>query len=219
MTFIRNEKGIALVTALMLTMITLVISMVMLYLVIQNTQLSGAQKRYKNALDAAVGGVEIMTMDALPYLLGFAVDPSATALSTSATTYFTSNLTTVMPNLMSAQSGVSDKCMQEKLTSSTWPDCPAASSTVTAKDSPDVTFVLQSQLPGVASGAGFKVYSKIVSTTPGTSDMSGRNLEGTSTTQAPAQDVGAPYLYRIEVSSERTSNPNERANLSVLYAY
>ena len=217
MKFIRNEKGIALVTALMLTMITLVISMVMLYLVIQNTQLAGAQKRYRNALDAATGGVDVMTMDALPYLVGFAADPAATALSTSASTYFTSNLTTVMPNLMSAQLGVSDKCMQEKLISRNWPDCPATSSTVTAKNNPDVTFVLQSQLAGAP--AGFKVYSKIVSTTPGASDMSGRDLEGGSTTQAPSQDVGAPYLYRIEVSSEKASNPNERANLSVLYAY
>ena len=63
----------------MLTLITLTISMVMLYMVLQSTQLSGSHKRYKNSLDAAVGGVDIVSMDALPYLLSFAVAPNGTA--------------------------------------------------------------------------------------------------------------------------------------------
>jgi hypothetical protein len=172
--------------------------------------MSGAQKRYKNSLDAAVGGVEIVTMDALPYLLSFAVDPNGTTLI--------DRLNTNMN--LAATTGVTDACLQAKLTSKNWgASCGAPSSNINAKDAPDVTFTLQSQVPGLNATSGFKVYTKIVSTTPGSTDMSGRNLEGLATTGAPSNDIGAPYLYRIEISSEKAANPSEKANLSVLYAY
>lgn len=212
MKLLNNDRGIALVTSLMLTLLTLTISMVMLYMVLQSTQMSGAHKRYKNSLDAAVGGVDIVTMDALPYLLSFAVDPNGSSLI--------DRLNTSMPGLLGATTGVTDACLQAKLTSKTWgAACGTASSNINSKDTPDMTFTLQSQVPGFNAPSGFRVYTKIVSTTPGSTDMSGRNLEGQSTTGAPPGDVGAPYLYRIEVSSEKVANPLERANLSVLYAY
>ena len=216
MKFLRNEQGIALVTSLMLTMITLVISLVMLYMVIQNTTVSGAHKRYKNALESAVGGVEVMTMDALPYLVRFATEAPASLPAN----YFLTNLSSNM-NLSNIVIGVTDACLQAKLTSRSWgAACSAASSSADARDTPDITFTLQSQITtGFSTPSGFRVSTKIISTTPGSSDMSGRNLEGQATTGQPPQDVGAPYLYRIEVTSERVSNPKERANLSVLYAY
>jgi len=194
----------------MLTLLTLTISMVMLYMVLQSTRMSGAQKRYKNSLDAAVGGADILTMDALPYLLGFAVAPDGTPLIT--------RLNASMN--LAATTGVTDACLQAKLTSKVWgAACGTASSSIDPKATPDFTFTLQSQVPGFNAPSGFRVYTKIVSTTPGSTDMSGRNLEGQATTGSPPGDVGAPYLYRIEVSSEKVTNPSERANLSLLYAY
>lgn len=210
MKFINNHDGIALVTSLMFTLLTLTISMVMLYMLIQNTQLSGMHKRYINSLDAAVGGVEIVTMDAIPYLISYAADPTAQTLIARLNTGM--NLT--------ATTGISDACFQAKLTSRTWgAACSAASSNINPKDTPDIMFSLQSPITGVNASAGYRVYTKIVATTPGATDLSGRNLEGQSTTSAPLGDIGAPYLYRIEVSSEKVANPLERANLSVLYAY
>ena len=66
MKFIADNKGIALVTSLMLTLITLVISMVTLYLVLQNIKGVGGYRQYKNSLDAAMGGVDIVAAEALP---------------------------------------------------------------------------------------------------------------------------------------------------------
>lgn len=210
MKFLDNDKGVALVTSLMLTVLTFTISMVMLYMVLQSTRISGAHKRYKNALDAAVGGVDIVTLDALPYLIGFASDPTGSTLIDRLNGSM--NLT--------ATSGVSDACLQAKLTSKVWgAACGVASANINPKDTPDMSFTLQSQVPGFNAPSGYTVYTKIVSTTPGSTDMSGRNLEGQSTTGAPPADVGAPYLYRIEVSSEKVTNPSERADLSILYAY
>lgn len=210
MKILDNDRGVALITTLMLTVLTLTISMVMLYMVLQSTKMSGAHKRYKNSLDAAVGGVDIVTMDALPYLIGFAADPNASTLI--------SRLKDSMN--LEVTSGVSPECLQAKLTSKVWGGaCGTASSNINPKDTPDLTFTLQSQVPGFTAPSGFTVYTKIVSTTPGSTDMSGRNLEGQSTTEAPPGDVGSPYLYRIEVSSEKSVNPSEKAALSVLYAY
>lgn len=222
MKLLLDNRGIALVTSLMLTMITLVISLIMLYMVSQHTQMSGAQKRYKNSLDAAVGGVEIVTKDALPSLVRFATEYSGTA------NYFTNNITSVLTggNLSlsilgdSSANSNDQQCLTEKLISRTgsWAHCSAARTNTDARDTPDFTFTLQSQLPGAP--VGFIVRTKIVSTTPGNTDMSGRVLDGSSVSGAPTSaDIGAPYLYRIEVNSERASNPQERSNLSLLYAY
>ena len=50
---LRNENGVALVTALMLTLIALTITMALLYMVISSTKMSGAQKRYKTSREAS----------------------------------------------------------------------------------------------------------------------------------------------------------------------
>jgi hypothetical protein len=213
MKILNNNKGIALVTSLMFTLITLGIAMLMLYIVLQNTTTSGAHKRYKNSLDAAVGGVEIVTKDVLPYLVGFAGNYTATS------NYFLTNLTGSM-NLSGLTVGVTDACLLAKLTSKNWgASCTSANSNSDPKISPDMTFNLQSVITGSNTSSGFRVFTKIISTTPGTTDQSGRSLEGMATTGAPPQDIGAPYLYRIELTGERITNPKEKASLSVLYAY
>lgn len=210
MKFIADNKGIALVTSLMLTLITLVISMVTLYLVLQNIKGVGGYRQYKNSLDAAMGGVDIVAAEALPNIHEL-VNNGLTG------TALLSALGTSMPNMHFESVGVSDACLKEKLLGSTWTSCPSTSTTSEAKSSPDLVFTLQSQLSGFTAPTGYRVYTKIVSTIKGSS---GRDqLDGHSTTEAPSGDVGSPYIYRIEVTSEKISNPRERANLSVLYAY
>jgi cellobiose-specific phosphotransferase system component IIC len=211
-----NEQGVALVTSLMLTLIALMISLVMLYMVAQGTRMSGMQKRYKNSVEAAVGNVDIVTMDIIPYLMSFTSGYTGTA------GYYQNNLTASINAAISPTVLVSDACLNEKLTKPTplWSAaCTSANRSVDAKQSADISVILRSQITGLGAVTGFRVYSKIISTTIGSSDLSGRNLEGQSTTGQPPQDVGAPYLYRIEVTGERESNPLERSNISVLYAY
>jgi hypothetical protein len=213
---LKNDRGVVLITTLMLTLIAFGISMVMLYLVLQGTKLSGTSRQYKNSLEAGLGGVEIMTKEALPALLN-----ATTSFidGTSPADYFKNNLASSLPGLdASSLVMINNRCLNAKLTSRSWGTaCGSASLTLNAKESADLTFNLRSAISAAATG--YKVYTKIVSTTPGSTDMSGRDLEGQPTTGAPMQDVGAPYLYRIEVASERVSNPQEKATLSVLYAY
>jgi len=205
MKLLREEKGIALVTSLMLTLITLTISMVMLYMVTQSIKTTGSQKAYKSALSASLGGVEIVTKDVIPSLLREGVAG--------------------LPSFLSPGSGTTNSCLNAKLGSndSEWGAfCPSEATSLDATKSPDVTFILKSAVPGIVStaGSGYKISAKIVSTTVGSTDRSGRDYNIYATTQGDlGGDIGQPYIYRIEVTGERESNPKERANLSVLYAY
>src|SRR6266480_3262592 len=63
---LKNEQGVALVTALLLTMIALAVIMALLYMITWQTKLSAAHKRYKTAIEASQGGVEIFAKQIIP---------------------------------------------------------------------------------------------------------------------------------------------------------
>src|SRR6185369_15647719 len=116
MKFIRNKNGIALVTSLMFTLITLGIVMALLLMITRGTTVSGLNKRYKTALEASYGGTEIFTKDMFPFILrNYSGD---TSLKTNVETAFGGS------QLISPQvAGTSKTCLQYKLTNSTsdWP--------------------------------------------------------------------------------------------------
>lgn len=199
MKILRNERGIALVTALMLTLVSLTIVMGLLYLITRGTQLSGAQKRYRTALEASYGGAELVTKEVIPLVFQ----------------NFSSNLKTQVAGLTTLQTGPID-CLRAKLRQPTalWPN--ACSQTHNPKATPDVSFELKG-----TGNQPFKVYAKIVDTIVGNSDIGGLQLEGAGVAEGNVliSPQHFPYVYRMEVQGERTSAATEQANLSVLYAY
>src|SRR5208337_63191 len=66
MSYIKNQKGVALITSLLLTLIILGIIMLAIYFVTRGTVLSGFEKRYATTRDASEGGIEIITKDIIP---------------------------------------------------------------------------------------------------------------------------------------------------------
>ncbi len=202
---VNNENGIALVTALMLTLISLTIIMSLLFMITAGAQLTGAHKRYKTSLEAARGGVDVVVKDILPTMMlnqGSAtleadVEGSFGAISLNV------NTTVACP-------------IQAKLTTPTsqWPA--ACSQQSNPKQSPDMSFDLPSTI-----GDPFRVYTKIVDTVKGNSDISGLQLEGSGVAESNSvlTPQHFPYLYRVEVQGERSANAREQANISALYAY
>lgn len=63
-----NEKGIALVMALVISLAAMLLIVSTLYFIIQSTGMSGAGKRYATASEAADGAVEVMK-DAINLIL------------------------------------------------------------------------------------------------------------------------------------------------------
>ena len=210
MNHLKNKQGIALITALLLTLIGLAVILAALHFVTQGTILSGMHKRYSTSLEAAHGGVEIIAKEIIPKTI------AGTTMLQSLGSY---------GDLVSYQ--VSDNCFIEKMTKATanWDSslCTADNTSLDLKKSDgtniaDVTLTLL----GTAPQPNFKVYTKIVDTVPGNSDTSGLVLEGFGVVESGSGIVTPqhfPYTYRVEVQGERETNPDERANISVLYAY
>jgi hypothetical protein len=197
-----NNKGIALITALMLTLITLVIILGILFVISNNTKSSGANKAYRNVTEAAYGGADLVMQDIIPRMMVF------------------NNISTIKGEYSSIGLNFgSSACVRTKLNNavSGWGVC---SSTLNPKVQPDVKFNLAG-----SSGQSFSVYSKIVDTVPGVQypppPPGGQPLIGGGVTESSGPTTGnlSHYVYRIEVSGERANNPSEKSDISVLYEY
>ncbi len=223
MRILYENKGVALVTSLMFTLISLALVLLLLYIVTQNISLSASHRRYKTALEASYGGVEVFTKEIIPQI--FKDYSSAGAFSITR-----SGMTSSMGDI-SLRVASSDSCMMQKLfsPSSKWTNCTddqKSSALASIASSPDMTFKLQ----GISRASEYTVFTKIVDTLPGNTDTStikGNEtlLSGSGAAYNPDVTNGGinvkhiPARYRIEVQGEKTLRPLEKASISVLYAY
>ncbi|MBU5636140.1 pilus assembly protein PilX [Geomonas sp. Red69] len=199
------ERGAALITALMLTVLSLVIALSLLTLVSTGTQVSASQKRYRSSLTAAQGGLELFTGEIMPRL--FQGVDAATLQGEYA----------VIDLHISG-----DDCLKQKLflSSGAWNKCSAARSSADAASSPDLSF----RLAGVPPAKGFSISTKIVDTVPGNTDRSGFDLLDAGGAVAAQDEVvrpqHVPVMYNLAVQGAREEpSAREKARLSVLYAY
>lgn len=203
MNHLSNQKGIALITSLMLTLICLSIVMAMYYLIGQGVQTSAGQKAYRTANEASYGGADIVLKNVVPLVFqGLS--------SASIRNEFTGSLNLQFPS--------GSTCLHDKLTlkTSKWPT--SCSQTLDAKTSPDISFTLNAVS---ATAVPYKVSTKIVDTISGNTDISGLQLEGAGVAESSSVITPQhfPYVYRLEVQAERSVNAKEQASLSVTYAY
>jgi hypothetical protein len=207
MRMLSGEAGAALVTALMLTMLSLVIALTLLYTVTAGTRISASQKRYRSALAAAQGGVELATGEIIPRLM---------QLEPSTRTTLQNDFALIGLKLPGYG------CLQQKLSSPTaaWTACSAAQTNADPADAPDLTFTLGSTL---SFDQGYRVAVKIVDAVPGNSDVSGGNdlLESGNSVSGKEEAIRpqhVPGMYSISVQGAGGS-AREKARLSLLYAY
>lgn len=229
-----NEKGVAIVAVLLLSLIALGITASLLYMVTQGTRSSGFFKRYQSARDAGVGGSELTR--ALIQNLGKLTIPTLKGKDGIADCVdFASQCDCGLAEVVGDNtptgtvSGVNYDCLCAKICdpTSAWagkcsynPDPTANPSALDAT----VDFDIQCKLPGI-SGKEYLVSSKIVDTILGNSDMSGGSgLEGSGVVD---NTLGSkyfsppltPYLYRVEVDSRDKSTAVEKSRWAMLYAY
>jgi len=195
-----NEKGIALVMVLILSAIALAVMAVLLYMLTAGTQISGMQKRYRTALEAGVGGADVTFQ-----LITARGDPG-------------------IPNLdgfiITASNVVGHDCLTEKLNSNTSTWDPVCSSSLAIDPTNPATYDMSFEL-GTPGFPKYKIYSKIVDTVEGNSggDFGLTKTAVVATGQGEITPMSIPYLYSIEIESQNTVNPAERAKYSILYQY
>ncbi|MBJ6727445.1 pilus assembly PilX N-terminal domain-containing protein [Geomesophilobacter sediminis] len=206
-----NQKGAALITALMLTTLALVISTALIYSVLMGTHVSATQKRYRSVLAATQGGVEALGQEILPQLM----------LKTDAATLIATDLQSRFSNIGLQIGAVSVDCLTAKMNLPTgqWSSCSQANQTPYAWDHPDLVFTLK----GTDANSGFTISTKIVDTVPGNSDRYAIDLldQGSSVAgnEEGVHPVHIPALFSISVFGQRQDQTREKARLSVLYSY
>ncbi|MDD2319563.1 MAG: pilus assembly protein PilX [Geobacteraceae bacterium] len=226
MKILNNEKGIALVTSLLLTLIALAIVAGLMYFVMTGIQVSAVGKRYKNVVEAGYGGVALTVNEIIPSLNSAIFGNFSSGSGSGVQELLTKYAGSGQLNLQFSDLD----CLKQKLDNSTvyWGSaCNDANKSMDPKVSPDFTFVLKHTLTGsgFSSNPGYRVYSKIVDTpVKGNTDKADRpNLrKGENVTESAGIEgtgVTIPTTYRVEVRAERETNPKEKSNLSVLYAY
>jgi hypothetical protein len=228
---INNERGAALITALMLTLISLGIVMALLFMVTQSIKQSAAQKKYHSVLEASYGSIDFFGRDLLPRLIVPAIEDSLLLTGKTNLSTMASSLTSGASSFSSIQLNLPTDaaCLEQKLTkSSPWTSCGSANLTSDPKTSPDMDFVLAG-----TDNVGYRVFGKIVATQPGNTDISGAGGGGTGggllaggVVSAGAGGGGVinpgthfPYMYTMEIQGEKATTPEERSRLTVLYAF
>jgi hypothetical protein len=196
----KNEDGIALVMVLILSAISLAIMAALVFMLTASTQMSGIQKRYKNALDAGRGGAD----------LAFQMIAARAPLSIP-------GLMDATANFPARNVGGTD-CLTAKLNTATgaWPS--VCNSTMEIDPATAGTYDMYFPL---GSSPTFTVYGKIVDTVEGNSgaDLGLQKSGVVSSNSGEVTAMSMPYLYTLEVDAVNSANPSERARYSILYQY
>jgi hypothetical protein len=211
-----NQKGLALVMVLVLSGIGLALMTALIYLIHTGTEITGIQKRYKTAFEAGMGGkdlvIQILTMKDRPVS---EVDTFITTLTGKGVTSARS------PD--GACSGVQDGVTYEGLKAKLMVETSllsAGCSTTPVIDTSDAgTYDLSFQL---GTGPRYTVYAKITDMVPGSEvgEETGLRTGGVVTDQSSSiTTAGVANLYTIEVLTENSANPQEKAKMQILYQY
>ncbi len=235
MKLLKNESGVALVMVIIIALIGLVMVSTLLFMVTQGTRISGAQRVFRSADEAGLGGAQIATQIIKDNVFN-AKQPGNSLVP----------ITSGVLSVAFYNNDTSDQCVKQKLmfprgtwatsnpqaynplaydpTAYYWPACAGARATTidafTSPPSEDFKF----DLPGASPGQTFTVYAKIIDTVKGNTEEGGigGKLGGAgvvSSMEGEITPLASPSLYRIEVQAQDATNPQQRSKYSVLYAH
>lgn len=223
MNILKNERGIALVMVLVLSVIVLAITAGLIYTVTQGTRFSGVQRMYKTALDANIGGVEIFEhmiirrdstkitsfIDDLnsSLSLGAAFSPKMIDNSCTGTDKFGNTYTNILAKMLAPTVNFNG--------SANWSAGCNTSLSIDPDD--DATYDFSFQL-GTAPNI-YDVYAKIANTVEGNAafDLALRKTGVVKGKGGLVPHIG--YLYALEVLAQPLINPRARAKTSILFEY
>ena len=199
---IGSEKGVVLVVVLVLSAVALAIMTALIYMITTGTQTSGLQKRYKTALEAGIGGGTIFCQ-----LISARGDTTLIG-STNLNNF---NITTPAGcKDTGVNIGINAKLLS-----------PSSSWNTNCDNSLSITPTIPASYDMQVDLGTYRVYAKIVATTPGNTVADSGFLTGSVATSNTGLVAVTPisYLYAIEVVSENSARVDERAKLSVLYQF
>lgn len=189
-----NEKGVALIIALIVALIILILGSTALYVSIKSTKISGSFRQYRASIQAAKGGYE-KTKYIIDYIKVNSAPPGTSGTITSIDGNFTSKITTATADdatLWTADAQNPDKTVSNY----------------------DIKLDI----------GNYYVYVKLINTATGNTALGGSKELGTggvTTGKAGASTVTPPkipYLYTLEIVSKHKTTDDEAA-VSLLHGY
>lgn len=190
-----NEKGMALVTALILGLVGMLMITAILYMVGTGTWTAGSKKRYQTALNVSHGSMLFFAREIIQRSVGGATLSSlgtfgGVLASVASDANFTTKLTTT-----------------GRIGDAGYP-----------ADNPDATLTFTFTAPSPS----ITVNTAIVGTSRGNSGTSSNVLVGGGVVNNSSGTVTPqhiPYLYQTEIQTQSGIFARERARLSGIYAY
>lgn len=198
-----NEKGVALVMALVLGLVGMLMITAILYLVGTGTWTSGSKKRYQTALEASHGGMTFFAKEIIQNGI------AGTSLSAMGAMY--NGMLTYVTN---------DADFKTKLTTTGYPGYPgypvAVGDNVVTKPDATMTLLFTAPTPNI------NVNAVILSTSQGNSGTSQNVLVGggvVSNNSGTVTPQHMPYLFQTDIQAQSALSSREKARLSAIYAY
>lgn len=192
-----NERGMALVMALILGLIGMLIITAVLYMIGTGTWVSGSKKRYQTALEASYGCMVFYVKEVIQRGLG------GTLIGNMGS--YNNLLQTVR---------IANGDFTTKLTQTGWIGDTSGYPTT----DPDVIMTLTFPAPT----PNMNVNATIVSTSRGNSGVSSNVLLGGGVVNNSSGTVTPkhiPYLFQVKVQGQSAVNSQESAQVSAIYAY
>jgi len=206
---IKNDKGIALIVAIVFAFIILALGSMALYISMQSTKISGSFKQYRSALDSAIGA-----FGETRKILGY--------IKTNSTISYPSN----------SLDNKTTTCLRYKLNTPTsnWTDsglsgnqCRATTTTLAENVN---TNNIKNYYDLKYSVGTYIVYVEIVNAAKGNTSSSSTSKKltagGVTTSKRGVNIIHSPTipsLFRIEIVAESTKNSKDEAHISVVYGY
>ncbi len=212
---LRSEKGFVLAMVLVLSAITLTVITIMIYVITTGTQISGLQKRYKTALEAAEGGADIFYQ--LIALRGESSGQNAFINNLNTYNVMVSSTTPSACSGMSSGVAVTYNGFAAKLLtpSTSWTNC---NRDLTIDPTNPSTYDMRVQL---GTTTRYNMYAKIVATVPGNTggDVNLRTKGVVASNSGEVAVSPIPSLYAVEAVAVNNANTDERSKISILYEY
>jgi Tfp pilus assembly protein PilX len=214
----KNKKGMALVMALIVIVISAGLVAGVMYYALSGSETSGLQRKYQSSKEASLGAIDVLVKEIIPRAVQADTATTGEGLSNVIGTFQS------IPGIVNAVSpSASNLCFRDKLTKarSLWTNCTTETDKIRIDptQNPDITFKLLS-VSGTTKS--YEVRLKIVDTSLGNTNMSGIMLEGLGVVESGSGTITAkhtPYLYTIATEGKLENSTTERANIEVLYAY
>ncbi len=198
----KNEKGVALIVAIIVAFIILALGSMALYMSTRSTNISGRFSVYRSSIEAAYGAFRETSS-----ILGYIKD------NKSITVPF--NITDIRAT-----------CLHYKLTTPTvnWTDSDLSANgclarTVSLAEDTNYNSIINYYELKFSLG-DYNVYLKVVNSSTGNTQLRGNKLrKGGTTRQNIRKTPLAPYIYRIEIVAVSKLNPYDFSHVSLLYAF